>query len=140
LNSLSGRKMSERYGARVGKAEFSRGFQEERENARVERTRIGRGFGKQLQDRGTSSESLGVLNCEGLSEFNLHSAVSPCVAILSCVAIPYCVGICSCCGICFCVGISSCIGSSSVNVIKSLFVCFYKTCRHRYSQLLIGWY
>ena len=37
-----------------------------------------------------------MLNCESLSEFNLHSAVSSCVAFSSCVAILYCVGISSC--------------------------------------------
>jgi len=37
-------------------------------------------------------ESFGVLNCEGHSEFNLHSAVSSCVAVSACVAMPHCVG------------------------------------------------
>jgi len=88
MNRLSGRKMGERYGARIGKAEISRGFQKERVGAGVERTKIGRGFGKHRKDHGTSGESFGVLDCEGLSEFNLHSAVSSCVVISSCVAIP----------------------------------------------------
>jgi len=38
------------------------------------------------------------VNCEGLSEINLHSAVSYCVTILSCVAIPHRVGMSSCVG------------------------------------------
>ena len=37
-----------------------------------------------------------MFNCEGLSEFNLHSVVSSCVVFSSCVAILYCVGISSC--------------------------------------------
>jgi len=43
-----------------------------------------------------------MLNCEGLSEFNLRSAVSSCVAFSSCVAILDCVGISLCGGISFC--------------------------------------
>ena len=33
-----------------------------------------------------------MLNFEGHSEFNLHSAVSSCVTISSCIAVPHCVG------------------------------------------------
>ena len=84
LNRLSGHKMGESYGARVGKAKISRGFQEDRESAGVERTRISRGFRKQREDCGTSGESFGVLDCDGLLEFNLRSAVSSCVAFSSC--------------------------------------------------------
>ena len=93
LSRLSGRRMNERYGARVGKAEISRGFKKERESAGVERTRVGSEFVKQHKDCGTSGKFSAylLLNCEGLSEFNLHSAVSSCVALSSCVAIPYCV-------------------------------------------------
>jgi len=40
LSRLSGRRMNERYGARVRKAEISRGFKKERESAGVERTRV----------------------------------------------------------------------------------------------------
>jgi len=76
LNRLSGRKIGERFGARVGKAEIGRGFQKDREGAGVERKRISRRFGKKRKDHSTSGESFMVLNCEGLSEFNLHSAVS----------------------------------------------------------------
>jgi len=56
LNRLSGHKIGESYGARVGEAEIGRGFQKERESAGVERTRISRGFRKQR-----------VLSCEVLS-------------------------------------------------------------------------
>jgi len=95
--------MGESYGARVGEAEIGRGFQKEQESAGVESARISRRFGKQRKDCGTSGESFGILNCEGLSEFNLLSVVLSCVAISSCVAILYCVGISSCGGISSCV-------------------------------------
>jgi len=52
LNTLSGRKMGERYGAR--KVKIGRAFQKERESAGVERSRINGGFGKQRKDRATS--------------------------------------------------------------------------------------
>ena len=113
LNRLSDQKMGESYGARVGKAELGRVFKKERESEGVERTRISRGFEKQRKNSGTSGESFGVLNCQGLSEFNLRSEVSSCVAIFSCVTIPYCVGISSCGGISSGVGISSCVGRSA---------------------------
>jgi len=47
-----------------------------------------------LDSRGSwrQRENFGVLNCEGHSELNFHSAVSSCVTISSCVAIPHCVG------------------------------------------------
>jgi len=61
LSRFSGRRMGERYGARVGKAEIGRGFKKERECAGVERTRVGREFGKQRKDRGTSGRVLGCL-------------------------------------------------------------------------------
>ena len=50
-------------------------------------------------------ESFEVLNSEGLSEFNLHSAVSSCVVISSSSTIPHCVGIS------LCRSISSCVDS-----------------------------
>ena len=110
LNRLSDHKMIESCDARVEKAEIA---QKERESAGVERTRISRGFGKQRKNSGTSGESFGVFICEGLSEFNLRSAVSSCVAIFSCITIPYCVGISSCGGISSDVGISSCVSRSA---------------------------
>jgi len=60
LSRLSVRRMGERCGARVGKAEIGRGFQKEREGAEVETTRVGREFGKQRKDRDTSGR---VLRC-----------------------------------------------------------------------------
>jgi len=106
--------MNERYGARVGKAEISRGFKKERESAGVERTRVGSEFVKQHKDCGTSGKFSAylLLNCEGLSEFNLHSAVSSCVALSSCVAIPYCVVLRAHC-LCTQLLIASTLGSSS---------------------------
>ena len=44
--------MHERYGASVGKADISRGFQKEQESAGVERTNVGREFGKQRESFG----------------------------------------------------------------------------------------
>jgi hypothetical protein len=115
LNRLSGHKMGKSYGVRVRKTEISRGFQKEGESAGVKRTTTSRRFGKQRKDCGTSSESFGMFDCEGLSEFNLCSAVSCCVAISSCVAILYCVGISSCGDISSesYVGISSCVDRSA---------------------------
>ena len=85
--------MGELYGGR--EAEICGAFQKEQESAGVERSRISRGFRKRHNDRGTS-ERIGVLNCEGLLEFNLHAAVLSCVAIHSCVAILHWVEISSC--------------------------------------------
>ena len=65
LNRLSGHKMVESYGARVGKAEISRGFQKERESAGVERTRISRGFRKQRRIVAPAVRFLGCLTVTG---------------------------------------------------------------------------
>ena len=95
LNRLSGHKIGESYGARVGKAELGRVFQKERESVGVERTRISGGFGKQRKDCGTSGESFGVLDCEGLSEFNLDSIlIQQCRLVLR-HSLSYCVVISS---------------------------------------------
>jgi len=97
LNRLSGHKVGETYGS--GKQKSAKVF---RKSERLRESRISRRFGKQRKDCGTSGESFGMLNCEGLSEFNLRSAESSCVAFSSCVAILDCVGISLCGGISFC--------------------------------------
>jgi len=106
LNRLNGHKMGESY--RSGKRKSAEVF---RKSERLRESRISRRFGKERKDCGTSGESFGILNCEGLLEFNLRSGVSSCVAFSSCVAILYCVGISSCGGISSCAGISHKIAS-----------------------------
>jgi len=107
LNRLSGHKIGESY--RSGKRKSAEVF---RKSERMCELRISRRSGKERKDCGTSGENFGMLNCEGLVEFNLRSSVSSCVAFSSCVAILYCVGISSYGGISSCAGISSCVTRS----------------------------
>ena len=89
IRGSSGHKVGESYGASVGKAEISCDFQKEKESVGVKRTKTSRRFRKQRKDCGTNSESFEMLNCEGLSEFNLCSAVLCCVVLPSPLALPF---------------------------------------------------
>jgi len=90
LSRLSVRRMGERCGARVGKAEIGRGFQKEREGAEVETTRVGREFGKQRKDRDTSGRVLRCLTVNlGVCRYSIfidqfRLASRPCHLLLRC--------------------------------------------------------